>query len=232
MVYRPRGRKFYLVEFQSHGRRIRKRTKATVLREAKAIEAAIRVELERGHYGILAPKPAPTLARFLGDDFLPFTESTFRGVKPNTADYYQQGVRLLLSSALTNLALDTITDRDAGRFIAANSRRSPSTINKGLRTLRRALNLAAEWGKLEKRPKITLARGERQRDRVLTREDAQVYLAACPEPWRDVATLMLSTGMRPGECQVLRWESVLLDSEGGMVQIVDGKSRAARRTCR
>jgi integrase len=229
MVYRPKGRKFYLVEFHFQGRRIRKRTKATLLKEARAIESAIRVELERGNYGILRPKPSKTLAEFLKDEFLPFTESRFREAKPNTAEYYEYGSKLLLSSPLAGMGLDTITDKDAAHFISLNSHRSPSTINKGLRTLRRSLNLAAEWGKLNKKPKITLAKGERQRDRVLSHEDAQDYLCACAQPWRDVATLMLATGMRPGECQVLRWESVLLDSEGGMVQITDGKSRAARR---
>lgn len=228
MVYRPKGRRFYLVEFSYRGKRVRKRTKTTHAKEARAIEAAIRTELERASYGILRPKPAPTLSEFLKSEFLPFTKATFRS-KQNTADYYQQGARLLISSDLASLALDSITDREAGQFIAANSHRSPSTINKGLRTLRRSLNLAAEWGKLGKKPKITLAKGERQRDRVLSREEAQTYLAACPQPWRDVATLMLTTGMRPGECQVLRWESVLLDSEGGMVQIADGKSKSARR---
>ena len=42
-----------------------------------------------------------------------------------------------------------------------DGRLSASRINCGLRTLRRALNLAFEWGKLERPVKITLAKGER-----------------------------------------------------------------------
>jgi len=64
---------------------------------------------------------------------------------------------------------------------------------------------------------------------VLTDAEAERYLAACPQPWRDVATLMLGTGIRPGEGCALRWEHVYLNGDGGMIQIVKGKSKATRR---
>jgi len=35
--------------------------------------------------------------------------------------------------------------------------------------------------------------------------------------------------MRPGEAYSLRWEQVLLNGHGGLIQIITGKSRAARR---
>ncbi len=101
--------------------------------------------------------------------------------------------------------------------------------NKALRTLRRALSLAHEWGKLNRMAKITLAKGERQWDRVLSHEEAQAYLAACPQPGKDAATVILGTGMRPGECCSLRWEHILLGDGGGLIQIAEGKTKAARR---
>ncbi len=107
---------------------------------------------------------------------------------------------------------------------------SPSTVNCGLRTLRRALNLANEWGRSERRPKITLAKGERQRERVLPDVEIDRYLNACEQPWKDVATILLGTSMRPGEAFALRWECVLLNRDGtGLMQITKGKSKAARR---
>src|SRR5690348_2521095 len=106
---------------------------------------------------------------------------------------------------------------------------SASTVNCGLRTLRRALHLAFEWGKLERMPKIGLAKGERQRERVLSREEAIDYLAMCSQPWRDVATLILGAGVRPGEAYKLRWEHVALNGHGGLIQITEGKTKAARR---
>jgi len=65
---------------------------------------------------------------------------------------------------------------------------------------------------------------------VLTDAEVDRYLKDCEQPWKDCATIMLGTGMRPGEVFALRWESVLLNEDGtGLVQITRGKSKAARR---
>ena len=57
-----------------------------------------------------------------------------------------------------------------------------------------------------------------------------VYLAHCPQPWQDAATIILDEGMRPGEVFVLRWEHIFLGEEGqGLIRVVEGKSQAARR---
>jgi integrase len=72
---------------------------------------------------------------------------------------------------------------------------------------------------MDRMPKITLAKGERQRERVLTEKEVNSYLDACPQPWRDAATIMLGTGMRPGEAFALRWETILLNGSGGLLQI-------------
>jgi len=64
---------------------------------------------------------------------------------------------------------------------------------------------------------------------VLTDEEARKYLAACPQPWKDAATIMLGTAIGTSEVFPLRWENVLLNGSGGLLQITDGKSRAARQ---
>jgi integrase len=99
-----------------------------------------------------------------------------------------------------------------------------------LRSLRRALNLAYEWGKLERPAKLTLAKGERQRDRVLSTEEWQQYIVHCPQPWRDAAVVIRGIGKRPGEVFPLRWENVYLNGNGGLIQVTEGKTKAARRT--
>lgn len=228
MINKPEGRKYYSVKFMWRGKLIQKRTRATSAKDARAIEAKIRSELARGNWDILDPKPVPTLAEFLRHDFLSYTETKFQA-KSGTLRYYQEGVTRLLASEIVNLRVDEITDQHTRQFEARWSPLSPSTINCGLRTLRRALTLAVEWGKLDRLPKIKLASGERQRERVLTIDEATRYLAACPQPWRDVSTIMLGTGMRPGELYGLRWEHVLLNGDGGLIQVIRGKSKAARR---
>jgi len=228
MIYKPKNRRYYRVKFMWQGQPIRKCTRATNAKTARKIEAKIRSELAEGNWGILASKPSPTLREFMGKDFLPFTRSKFQS-KPKTLEYYSYGVRSLLASSFANLRLDEITDQHARQYEAQNSALSPSTVNRGLRTLRRAFSLAVDWGKLARMPKIILAKGERQRERVLNKDEATRYLEACLQPWRDVATVMLGTGMCPGELFALRWEHVLLNGEGGLIQVVAGKTKARRR---
>jgi hypothetical protein len=62
---------------------------------------------------------------------------------------------------------------------------SPSRINMGLRTMRRALNLAYAWGVIEKPVKVELAIGENQPDHVLSTDELTVYLENCPQSWQD-----------------------------------------------
>ena len=172
----------------------------------------------------------PTLAQFLDFDFLPYINATFTE-KIKTAEYYAYGAALLAEADMGSLRLDEITSQHAAGFIARQSRLSASTINCGLRTLRRALNLADQWGKIERAPKLTLATGERQRERIVTDSEFLAYWELCRQPWRDVATLIHGEGICPGECYELRWEHVLLkkDGDGGMIQIIKGKTKARRR---
>jgi len=172
----------------------------------------------------------PKLAEFLDQDFLPFIESQFRESTPKTAEYYAYGVKLVLASDLGALKLDEITSQHGGGFIAHNSNLSPSTQNCGLRTLRRALNLACEWAKLERPVKIRMAKGERQRDRVVTEPEFAAYTELCRQPWRDVATLIRLEGMCPGECYELRWEHLNWNGpDESLIRVVKGKTKARRR---
>ena len=65
MIYKPKGRRYYMVKFMWQGQSIRKSTRATSARDARSIEAKLRSELARGNWGILTPKATPTLAEFL-----------------------------------------------------------------------------------------------------------------------------------------------------------------------
>jgi len=137
---------------------------------------------------------------------------------------------MLSASTLGDTRLDEMTTLHSQEFARKHATLSPSGINRGLRTLRRALNLAFQWGKLDKPVKVPLAAGEHQRDRVLTSSEIERYLAACPQPWKDCATIILDEGFRPGEVFGLQWPHVLFNNDGsGFIQITEGKSKAARR---
>ena len=226
-IYKRGG--VYWFKFMWDRQLIRESTKQGSDKVARQIEAARRTALAKGEVGIKKKKPAPLLKDFLKNDFLPFAE-TKHADRPLTLRYYKQGAAMLSKSSLAGLKLDDLTDQHANGFAAHHSKLSPSGINRGLRTLRRALNLAYQWGKIEKPIKVTLAKGERQRDRVLTDDEEIKYLKACRQPWRDCATIILDEGFRPGEVFSLRWPHILFGNDGtGLIQIVAGKSKAARR---
>jgi integrase len=219
----------YWYKFMWQGKLVRESTKQGNDKVARQMESAHRTSLAKGEVGIREKVPAPTLGEFLKKDFLPYIDTTFAS-KPATARYYRAGAKSLQDSGLSGLRIDEINDQHARHYASRLSHLSPSSINCGLRTLRHALYLATDWGRMERRPKITLAKGEQQRDRVLTDAEIDRYLGGCEQPWKDVATIMLWTGARPGEVFALRWENVLLNEEGtGFVQITQGKSKAARR---
>ena len=228
MIYKPKGRNYFKVKFHFQGQVIHKATRAKTKKDARTIEATLRSQLAKGDWGILEMKPSPKLGEFLKKDFLPFTRTRFAS-KAKSRQYYEYGTGRLLASDIAELKLDEVNGQHATQFAARNSDFSPSTVNCGLRTLRRSLSLAVEWGKLDRMPRIPLAKGERQRERVLTDSEIKLYLENCRQPWRDAATLILGTGMRPGEVYGLRWEFVLLNGQGGLIHVSDGKSKAARR---
>ena len=139
MIYKLKGRKYYRVKFQFAGRPIHKCTRATDARTARSIEVKLRSELARGNWGILELKAIPTLSEFLKEDFLPFTRVRFT-TKLKTRQYYEYGADRLLTSDLAELRLNQINGQHATQFAARYRGLSPSTINCGLRTLRRALS--------------------------------------------------------------------------------------------
>jgi len=228
MIYKPDGTRYFMAKFMWKGRIIRKSTRCANRKDARAVEGRLRAELARGNFGILEATPAPTVADFLKRDFLPYTESKFEAGS-KTLDYYSYGAKMLTDSDMASLPLDKITDQHARGFEARYSHLEASTINCGLRTLRRALALASDWSKIDRKPKISLAKNENRRDRVLSKEEALAYLAACPQPWRDAATIILGTGARPEEVYRLRWEQIEWRDAGGIIYMPKGKTPAAER---
>jgi integrase len=277
MIYRPANSRYYFVRWKFRGKLIRRSTRETSRKAARAAELRMRTEfnaeqseidkaaalfgcdsslltrcpectkLFRADRAVIAGdgqrlchercrkvwsercNPVPVLQHFLTRDFLPFAKAR-SATKEKTLTYYRYGVaRLLSDSDLASLRLDEVTSQHVTQFAARLSPLSPSTINCALRTLRHALNLAEEWGKLTRAPKIPLAKGEHQRERVLTDAEFMAYIEACSQPWRDLVLLIRFEGMRPGEAYPLRWENVLLNGHGRLILISGGKSKAARR---
>ncbi len=215
-------------KFSYRGELIRESTRQRNKRVAEQIEAAHKTGLAKGEVGIRDRKPVPTLTEFAQKDFLPFAESTFKA-KAKTLRYYTNGVdRLLDYDALAGEKLDNINSDKISGYVAKRQRTGLqiSSINRELQVLRRMFHLAQEWGKVEKvLPKVTMLPGERHRERVLSFEEEEQYLAKAKPLVRDVDTILLDCGLRPEECFRLSWENI----RDGNLEIHFGKSGAARR---
>jgi len=231
MIYK-RG-KYFWYKFMWQGRMICESTKQGNNKVARNMESAHRTSLAKGEVGIREKKAAPTLAEFLTDRILPWAKATFSSTTPNTHDWYRNEARVLGEyKPLANSPLDAIrTDLVAG-FAARriDQGRQVSTVNSSIRVLRRALNLAIEWGIIDSAPKIKVLSGERRREHVVTPEEEARYIAAAPEPLASIATILIDSGLRPEECFRLRWENLrLLSGRNGALLVTHGKTAAARR---
>lgn len=86
---------------------------------------------------------------------------------------------------------------------------APATINRYLSTIRNVLRTARdEWQWLDSVPKIRLLPGEVQRDRWLTREEAQRLIASCAPHLAVLVRFALATGCRAREITGLEWNRV------------------------
>jgi integrase len=223
----------YWYHFLFNGDHIQASTKQGNPRTARQIEAARRTALAKGDAGIREPKASPEF-RDLAKRFLAHVETRHEN-KPQTVAFYAAKLsRLLDYLPFASARIDRIDEGTIeGYVVARRASVEPATVNRELATLRRMLRLAYEWRELQRVPRIRLLTGERMRDFVLSREQEKTYLAACPQPLRDVAILMLESGLRIGEALRMEWTDVTLDpihgSRFGFIRVREGKSKNARR---
>jgi integrase len=230
-IYR-RG-KFYWFDFIFNGERIQRSTHQADRRVARQMEAACRTALAKGDFGIFERKPVPTLRSFAPR----FTDAiTVRcAAKPYTVSFYASKLaRLLEFEPLAMTPVDRIDEALIEMYVQHRSFKvCPASINRELATLRRLLRLAHEWKVISRVPRIRLLPGERSREFVLGYKLEKPYLEAAPQPLRDVALLMLDTGLRVGEVLSLLWSDIRLEpangAKFGFLHVRDGKSKFSKR---
>ena len=137
--------------------------------------------------------------------------------------------------------LDMISSADVERFKIIRSKQqrknardkrtvTPVGVNRDIAVLRILFNLAIRLRKAKTNPVagVKLLPEHNLQMRVISWDEEAAYLAAASQPLRDVATLILETGMRPGEVFHVRNQDVSL--ELGFLRIPAGKTAFARRT--
>lgn len=246
-VYKPKRKgkqsDFFYYNFWLDGRRYQGSTRLTNRRDAESFMDRLRLAIRDGSIGsngrLVQKTEAPALKDF-AQRFMDSIQVRCAG-KPRTVEFYAAKLKRLLTFApLAGARVDQIDEALVDAYVQERSRArgrrgrlAPGSLNRELATLRRLLRLAYEWRVLARVPKIHLLPGERNREFILSPKAEALYLAAAPQPLRDLALLDLDTGLRTGELLALEWANVHLEpahgARFGYVHVPDGKSRNARR---
>lgn len=221
--------------------RIVKSARAKNRDDAKDAEDEHRRALRLGQIHPCDPWPQPTTSappifQAFAKEFLQYTRTH---TKPGTVRFYEVCLdRLLTFASIADAPLDAITGEQASRYarhrqeVAENS---IVTVNGDLRTLRRILKLAVEWGRLDQAPTIHELPQPKGRERVLSFKEEALYLAKASGNLRDATILAVDTGMRPNsELFPLPWAdvdlTVRLESPHGVIHVRQGKTVNAQRS--
>jgi integrase len=231
-VYR-RGKTWWYV-FEHGGRRIQESSGFRNKTAAIRAEAKRRTDLQERRAGFAKVKQAPKFGDFV-EQFLRISEQQHR---PKTYELHCGNCKVL-KRFFRGEWLDEITQGMVEDFKVTRIQEkrwgkrkqtavSGVTVNRALSTLRLIFNHAERCGFRVSNPvkHVTFFR-EVGRTRIISIEEEHSYLAAASQPLRDIARIMLDTGMRPEE--VFRMERGNIDFGQRTMFNPFGKTRAARR---
>jgi integrase len=220
---------------------IRRPAKVRNRKDATDVEREHRRALSLGqvHPNDPWPKPAasgPPIFRTFAKEFLKYAETN---TKTGTYTFYKVSLdRVLSFAAIADATLDAITGDLVSRYARyrqETAKNSVVTVNGDLRTIRRVLHLAVDWGKLPHASVIHEMPQPKGRERVISSKEEALYLAKASENLRDAAILAVDTGMRPNsELFPLKWVDIDLtsraESPNGVIHVRQGKTDNAQRS--
>src|SRR5262245_26518384 len=230
--------KCLLVELVFEGKRYQKSTKVGNKVKAEGIAAKFRTALAERRVGIVQRKPAPQFNQAM-TEFLTWSMEEHK-------EHYQTYRRYLISSkALLKYGafkrpIDEIRPSHIEDFKIWRARQKrtntkrllrPATINRELACLKAMFNHALKDRRDFGNPvsDVEFLAENNEQTRVLTFDEQRKYLQAASNPLRDVATLIVETGLRPEEVFRITKDNVSIDLDQNYVYIPYGKTKAARR---
>jgi len=220
--------RWYVDYYDASGKRVQK-----VVGNAKTgDEAVIALQTEvfkafSKQFNVKGQKPRPTFVGFAGSYLEDYAMVNKAPRSWKTDEYFLRGMKEYFKDTF----LDQITSQDVERYKAFRLSQGvrKSTVNRCLSILRKMLNLAVEWGSLEKGslPKIRIyPEKDNLKERILTSEEEERLISESSVELRPVVVMALNTGMRLGEILSLQWDSV--DVDNNTIRIPKTKSGKIR----
>jgi integrase len=231
-VYR-RGKTWWYV-FEFEGRRVQESSGFTNKTAAQRAESKRKTDLLERRAGFTRRKLPPKLGEFI----LVFLAWSKQEHRPKTHSLHRCNCDVL-KRFFGSKWLDDITPGMVEDFKLARIREkrwdkekgtavSGATVNRALSTLRLLYNYAERCGYQVSNPVKGVEFYEEQgRTRIVSLEEEQAYLSTASQPLKDIARIILDTGMRPEE--VFRIEVANLDFSKRTIFNPFGKTPAARR---
>jgi integrase len=221
--------------------RIVKSARASKRKDAEQAENEHKRALRLGeiHPSDPWPKPVasgPPIFRAFAKEFLQHAKTH---TKAGTHTFYSTCLdRILAFAAIADAPLDAISSETVSRYARYRqeiAKNSAVTVNGDIRTVKRVLSLAEEWGRLDRKPVLHELSQPNGRERVLSPKEEALYLAKASSNLRDATILAVDTGMRPNsELFPLKWADVdlksLPESPHGVIHVRQGKTDAAQRS--
>jgi len=192
-VYRRDDSTFWWIDTTlPNGKRLRQSTGTEDKFEAEALLAKIKLESYREHHFGIKPQRSwqEAVVRFLA------VKGTLRDIKG------YRGICRRLDEYLGDLMLNQISGDVIWNIVQGELKRGNkiATLNRHLAVTRAILRMARdEWQWIDTVPKIRLLSGEVERDRWLTREEAEALLEASPPHLAAMIRFALATGCRARE---------------------------------
>lgn len=246
-VYKRGGT--YWFHFVFNGKHIQRSAKTSNKRAAEQIEAAFKVQLAKGEVDLNPIEKKPVLSFSEAVKGFLVWSKTEHAAKPATTKRYETSSKALIRR-FGDILIDKIDVEDVEKYktwrigqnkkapalklkknkkASTNKSIKPATVNRELACLKIVLNHFIKNGVIVKNPVsgVKFLSEDNEQMRVLSEAEEMLYLSEASQPLRDVAILMLETGMRPEEVFRIERRNVFLQK--GYVQIPFGKTKAARR---
>ena len=177
-----------------------------------------------------------------------WAESTLKArVTEKTYNDYKDRLNWYVKPALGDLKLQQIGPEAIQELYNNMLDRglSPRSVRYTHAVLKNALQQAVKWGKLYRNPcdLVDLPKQKKDEMKILNPDQVAEFMEAVTlSPWKAFFSLLITSGMRPGEALALRWSSVdfsknrvtvnrsLVRKRGGGYELQEPKTSRSRRT--